>query len=457
MTASGTASPQQLRASESEIPLPFAVDPGDGSMLVVGEIARLLPGRRLAGVADWQGRRVFVKLFYGSGAVRQGQRERQGLERLAAAGIPTPALVHAGPWSADAYLVVTEYVPDATPLAEEAAPTQLLAAFALLGKLHRAGLGHRDAHLGNFLATPAGILLIDGDGIYAARDNAALLDNFALFCAQMPSRWPVLCAPALTAYGRPLDASRVRAAVDKALARRLAAYLAKSLRNCSEFSILRDTRRWSVVRRDAAADLKALLADPDAAMRQGEILKDGRTCTVARARAGDRPVVIKRYNLKNWRHAVSRSWRPSRAWNSWIEGNRLGMLGIPTAQPLALVEERLGPLRGRAFLVAADVDGPSLRELLDPDDSPEGAVAESLQSLLDALYRHRIVHGDLKATNLLWHGGAVHLIDLDAQMQQHRPWRFRRGWARDRERLLANWPPDSSLSRWLAAIVPGGD
>jgi tRNA A-37 threonylcarbamoyl transferase component Bud32 len=164
--------------------------------------------------------------------------------------------------------------------------------------------------------------------------------------------------------------------------------------------------------------------------------------------------VIKRYNLKNARHALSRLWRPSRGWHSWREGHRLRLFGIATPAPLALIEERWGPLRGRAWLVTEYCLGDNLLIHLDADREPPAAEGEALRTLFATLHRTRISHGDLKATNLLWDDGALKVIDLDA-MRQHRSARpHARAWRRDRARLLRNWPQDSALFRWLDANLP---
>lgn len=73
--------------------------------------------------------------------------------------------------------------------------------------------------------------------------------------------------------------------------------------------------------------------------------------TVVRVSVSDLDCIVKRYNLKNLRHALSRCWRPSRAWHSWRAGHLLRHLGIATPEPLAVLEERFGFLRRRAFLV----------------------------------------------------------------------------------------------------------
>jgi hypothetical protein len=60
-----------------------------------------------------------------------------------------------------------------------------------------------------------------------------------------------------------------------------------------------------------------------------------------------RTLVIKRYNIKGFAHWLKRFWRPSRAWHSWREGNRLAFLGIATPKPLAVLEKRFVAAQSR--------------------------------------------------------------------------------------------------------------
>ena len=187
------------------------------------------------------------------------------------------------------------------------------------------------------------------------------------------------------------------------------------------------------------------------------MLKDGRTSTVARVSAGDLDCVVKRYNLKNLRHALSRCWRPSRAWHSWRAGHLLRHLGVATPEPLAVLEERLGFLRRRAFLVTRHSAGQPLLECLDASRAPSAEEAEALLEFFRALHLMRIEHGDLKATNLLWHEGRIWVIDLDALRQHDSRKTYARAWRRDRSRFLANWPEGSALRAWLGTRLPAAD
>ena len=197
-----------------------------------------------------------------------------------------------------------------------------------------------------------------------------------------------------------------------------------------------------------------IMATPDDAMRAGEMLKDGRTSTVAQVAFGGRSLVIKRYNLKGLRHVLARFWRPSRAWHSWREAHRLAFFGIATPRPLALVEERVGPFRRRAYLITDHCPGTNLLKMLSADDVPQADVARAIQGVFKSLHDLRISHGDLKATNLLWHAGQVFLIDLDAMRQHASSRSHAKAWARDRARFLRNWPSTSCLHQWLDRNLP---
>ena len=290
-------------------------------------------------------------------------------------------------------------------------------------------------------------------------EPAAVDHQQAMLLAQLPLAWDEHRQPLLEAYAAGGGASsgddlRLAQEVHRSREWRLKDYLGKTLRDCTLFSVSRSALRFCAVLREARDELWPLLDAPDEAIRQGKMLKDGRTCTVAQVGEDERKVVIKRYNLKSLGHALQRFWRPSRAWHSWREGHRLLFFGLATPKPLALIEERIGPLRRRAFLLNEFCPGLSLMQCLSADREPAAEMASAIIGLFETLNRLRISHGDMKATNLLWHEGRIVLIDLDA-VEQHRSARsYARAWRRDRARLLRNWPESSVLQQWLDRNLP---
>ncbi|CAM5230556.1 hypothetical protein SSTU70S_03435 [Stutzerimonas stutzeri] len=211
-----------------------------------------------------------------------------------------------------------------------------------------------------------------------------------------------------------------------------------------------------VVRREEEANLQALLADPDAFIAQGTLYKGGGTATVARVELDGRALLIKRYNIKGLLHWLKRFWRPSRAWHSWVEGNRLDFLGIATPRLLAVKERRWLWLRGKAWLITELLAGEDLIARWQPylNSMPPEEELQALDRLFARLIGERISHGDLKGHNLFWENGRWTLIDLDAVQQHSSVAAFARAYARDRARLLRNWPSDSALYRLLDERLP---
>jgi tRNA A-37 threonylcarbamoyl transferase component Bud32 len=466
----------QLIAQGREPGVPFRIALGGGDELTLIRLLRVLPGKRIVGEGVLNGRRVLAKLFIARGSARHWAQERAGIEALHHAGIATPGLLLAAPLAAGGHALLTDFLASAESLAEAwlkhsgrppghaEALAALSPAFTLLGRMHAAGLVQEDLHLGNFLNQAGRLFVIDGDAVRAVTPGQPLdarhaMPNLAILLAQLPASWTAQQDRLLAAYrlggGRVQEAlAHLPAEILRVRDGRLKSFLAKTVRDCTLFSVRQGLGRFVAAVREKAPALSLPLAAPDAQIGQGMLLKDGATCTVARVESAAGPLVIKRYNLKNLRHALSRAWRPSRAWHSWQAGHRLQFLGIPTPAPLALIEERLGPLRRRAWLITEFCPGPDLLTHLSANDEPPAAEARAIVALFQSMQEQRISHGDLKATNLLWHEGRILVIDLDATVQHHSAAEYARAWRRDRARLLRNWPASSVLHRWLNDTLP---
>lgn len=463
-----------LRAAGRHPVVPFRLQLADGQELSMLRLLRVLPGKRIVGEALFAGEHVLAKVFVAAGSERHWQQERAGIEALRCAGIPTPDVRSAAALVGGGQVLMTAFHADAESLASACAgvenlPIGAVAAIAvlspalgLLARMHRAGLAQGDLHLGNFLRAADALLVIDGDSVKdfgRTLTAAEAAGNLGMLLAQLPAAWDAAKGALLTIYQEAggiagVDEAALQAAIDRVRSWRLKDFLGKCVRDCSLFAVEQSATRFASVLRESADRLAPLLADPDRALEAGIRLKSGNTCTVARVVLGESLAVIKRYNLKNVGHALSRLWRPSRAWHSWREAHRLQLFGIATPIPLALIEERLGPLRRRAWLIAEHCPGVSLADHLSAECEPPAAEALAIASLFATLHRLKISHGDLKATNLLWHAGKVWLIDLDATTQHRSEAAYRDAWRRDRMRLLRNWPEDSALGRWLQVNLP---
>jgi tRNA A-37 threonylcarbamoyl transferase component Bud32 len=118
------------------------------------------------------------------------------------------------------------------------------------------------------------------------------------------------------------------------------------------------------------------------------------------------------------------------------------MYGILTARPVALLEERFGPLRGRAWYITEFVAGDDAGSLCAQgvmDEAGKTAAAQQVTDVLAQLALSSLSHGDMKATNFILSAQGAVVIDLDAMRRHVAPERFRRAQRRDLARFMRNW------------------
>ncbi|MCI0918831.1 serine/threonine protein kinase [Pseudomonas stutzeri] len=468
----------ELAACGWQPSLPLTVDVGEAGDLVVEQWLRVLPGQRYVGRAQWQGRTVLAKLMVGGNGHRHYLRERDGAALLIAQDLATPGVLAEGWRAGEGGWLLFEFLDDARSLwdawreCEHAAPltegqAELLgAALGLIAQMHSRGLWQEDLHLDNLLLQTGVLHVIDGGGVRAETPGQPLsrervLANLGVFFAQLPTTVEPFIEELLVHYllansehALPLEA--LLKEVRKVRAWRLNDFLKKVARDCSLFSARIGAFGARVVRRDAQARLQNVLDEPDEFIARGHLYKTGGAATVARIEVDGQPLLIKRYNIKSPLHWCKRFWRPSRAWHSWVEGNRLDFLGIATPRLLSVIERRWLWLRGPAWLITELLGGEDIIARFQPylNEAPPEDELAALDRLFAALIRERISHGDLKGHNLFWEQGRWALIDLDAVQQHSSDASFARAYAKDRARFLRNWPTDSALHRLLDERLP---
>lgn len=458
------------------ISLADAAGPADLQLL---SLLRVLPGQRYVGAGVWRGRPVLAKLLVGSKAARHFQRELAGVKLLAEQGLTTPLLLADGLQDGEGGWLLLEFLEGAESLGEawqkvESLPVLadeqsavLAEALGAIGQLHGKGLWQEDLHLDNLLRQGGQLYLIDGAGICAETAGQPLsrqkvLENLGVFFAQLPKSLEPFTEELLVYYllsnsehALPLEALQKQIA--KVRAWRLKDYLIKVGRECTLFSVQRGAFALRAIRREEEAAMLPVLDQADALLDQGHLYKTGGAASVGKVEVAGRTLVIKRYNIKGFAHWLKRFWRPSRAWHSWREGNRLAFLGIATPKPLAVLEKRFLWLRSRAYLVTEFLPGPDIIERFAPYVE-SGAAPESELQALDRLFARliaeRISHGDLKGHNLFWQEDRWALIDLDSMCQHSSVGSFAAAYARDRARFMRNWPESSALYQVIDQRLP---
>ena len=472
----------ELQKSGRAPGLPLSIELADAAgpaQLQLLSLLRVLPGQRYVGAGVWRGRTVLAKLMVGAKAARNFQRELNGVRLLAEQGLTTPQLLADGLQEGEGGWLLFEFLEGAhslgdawdavasLPVLADEQVAVLAEALTAIGQMHLKGLWQEDLHLDNLLRQGGKLYLIDGAGICVEDAGKPLsrqkvLESLGVFFAQLPISLEPFIEELLVHYllsngehALPLEALLKQ--VEKVRAWRLHDFLNKTGRDCSLFSVQQGAFALRAVRREEEPAMLPVLARADALLDQGHLYKTGGAASVGKVEVDGRTLVIKRYNIKGFAHWLKRFWRPSRAWHSWREGNRLAFLGIATPKPLALLETRFLWLRGKAYLVTEHLPGPDIIERFAPyveqGDAPEAELA-ALDRLFADLLRERISHGDLKGHNVFWADGRWALIDLDSMCQHCSASSFAAAYARDRARFMRNWPVGSALYQVIDGRLP---
>jgi len=129
-----------------------------------------------------------------------------------------------------------------------------------------------------------------------------------------------------------------------------------------------------------------------------------------------RKIVIKRHNYKSHWHKFKRFFRRTRASRSWYFSHLLLSNGISVPRPIGFVETRFGPLRLESYFLYEYVDGITgdayFQKFADTPEKIEGAI-NHIAGLLSKIKKLRLIHGDIRISNMVFKDGDLWLLDFD--------------------------------------------
>jgi len=464
----------QLSQGRDEV---FVLTLDDASRFESQEIVRCISNKRLVCRGTWNHQSVYAKLFIGEQAKRYAERDLRGMQTLTNAHIATPTLLYAGSItgnSGEALIFATvedgvnaEQVLDY--LQNQDQRLQLANKLVIeVARHHQAGLIQHDLYLKNFLLQDDSIYTLDGDGIRplprffprqaALKNLAVLLSKFNVLDIEgwMPVLVDVyakmrgwLASPDLHCMAKLVSAHRYKVAHGYADE--------KVFRQCSDVQIDQASGYFLAISRSFYTEkFRQVLNSPDTLLQPelSKRLKSGNTCTVSLVELDGLKIVVKRYNIKNFWHGLSRALRPSRAADSWANAHRLIIHRVATATPIALLEKRIGFIRRQAYFLAEYIDAPDAAEFFadaNADAAQKNKVAEHIARLFHKLYLLKIAHGDFKAGNMKILAGKPLLMDLDSMREYRCDWLFAKRHVRDLRRFMRNWQHDTNVSNMLVA------
>lgn len=175
-------------------------------------------------------------------------------------------------------------------------------------------------------------------------------------------------------------------------------------------------------------ELQAFFRDPDPFLISNRVSafkeKQGDTTKVVRVKIAGHDWVVKRYNIKGFRHWLRRCLLPSRAMVSWRNALELFRVGIATPVPVAVIEKRFGPLRGVAYFITEYCDGILASRFFQssPDYFEYGdQVRSSINHMTEKLHSAGFAHDDWQFNNILLVDYQPFVLDLDHMRHFDRP------------------------------------
>lgn len=448
----------------------------DGSRVFLKAKIRMVPDRRMVYQGMWNDQPVYAKLFYGKKAWRDVQRDANGIKAFLQAGIATPALLYEGELPAGGYALLFSEIVDgqsAEQLMAESPESGFDLALQLVNVLaahHTAGLLQTDLYLKNFLRHGKVLYSLDGDGVRSIgkplgkkRSLDHLAQLLSKFDALALQKWlPALLMQYLAErkWTGDADLEAMKLLIARHRYSSMAKYAdRKVFRECTDVHVDQSWHQhFYAAKRRCGTPLAQWQQSPDVvfAPDNSQLLKPGNTCTVIATQFGQERVVIKRYNIKNLMHGLNRALRRSRAALSWANAFRLKAAGVATAEPVALLERRLGPFRREAYFVADYVEAPDALQYFADEgisETEKQLASQAIARMFRKLLALGITHGDCKATNIKMLNGEPLLIDLDSMRQYEKPEQARGGHVRDLQRLLRNWQDNSGIRQMLETAL----
>lgn len=449
-----------------KIVLPFELDVSGAGYLCT-KVLRLLPGRRLVLLAQNSEKQLCViKLFVKNRkGHREFKRELVGHQLACKAGVRVPQMVQQNEKSSDYYIVVYEFIEQSETISANDISQQVGDVFEFIANMHQQGIYQDDIHFDNLLFTNGELVLIDLGSVKTDSPGKPLkkqtsITNLAKFMAQLTVKERQSAISIVDRYYQKrqwqFDAAEqatLLSAIELVWQKRKKEYLNKNFRDCTMTYFYHDFHWQYAFRREFWEKWQiADIADIEQLFDKAKLLKAGNTATVIQTELAGRQVVIKRYNIKSFPHALSRMFRKSRASNSWQNANLLEFIGIPTVKPLGFIEKRWGWFRGTAYFLA---EYQAAEELLDVYQrrQPEPDESSQIQSIFRLLQACKIGHGDMKAQNLLLsQDGEVLLIDLDSLVEYCSESLGEKAHAQDKKRFLRNWA-DGPLYQYFSTLL----
>ncbi|MBM88886.1 MAG: hypothetical protein CMQ41_10965 [Gammaproteobacteria bacterium] len=461
------------------IPTPFILNldkMGQKEEISIEIILRLIPGKRLVGISSWRNQKVILKLFFKPGhSQRNMLSDIRGITLLQKRHIPTPEiLLQASTTDKKGAALLIEYLEQGISLKslvekadeEEQVTSHIKVATTLIAKCHQQGLWQNDIHLDNFMMVEETAYILDGGDIREVSTDVhaeASLQNLALFLAQFTVGKDRYIPTIISIYQSvrenfpEIELEDFILRVKRQRNGRLGHLEKKLFRSTTVNRAIRNQEKFVVYNRQIHSnEVEKFIENPGIKIDWDEIIKNGNASTVYRIALGGDRYVLKRYNLKSFWHGFKYLFRRSRAHHSWRNAWVLNMLGIDTPHPYLMYEERMvWFLRKRAYFLCEDLNEKNLLDKLEVDfkELPIEKIVRAFRALFEIMIEYKISHGDMKASNFVFHDDRLYVLDLDSMKRHKNRDKFTKAMKKDLDRFLRNWEGGCLESRFKQLVA----
>lgn len=426
------------------------------------QILRIVPQRRIVMLAERNGEPVIVKLFFDRWrAKKHYEREIKANKALALAKILTPNILNHGSVkkSKNVFAIVFEKIEEQEQENLQEKKTKMLA------KCHQANIFLEDPHPSNFLVSNNHVYIIDLSAIKEQKSSwRQRLKNLSYYSSQTSVPSGDVLENIMKTYA---DLSEVAfSGSDKKMIKKYywqfcrkeeSQLLKKIFRSSTRHEQYKKNNMNVIIDRSEINNISTRLGDIDRWVNEGEMLKNGNTCTVSKIKINGRVFVIKRYNIKNFLHRMKRIFQMSRAAKCWANAHRLLFYGIKTPRPIAMIEKKWLFFKSESYYICDYLDSVSADYLLKHSNPSKEVAIFWLRKIIQLMLKLKqlcIKHEDMKTTNFLFKDDNIYLIDLDGMKKSPCFWyKLTRSFQKGMRRMIRNWDNRPELDKRFRKLM----
>ena len=186
----------------------------------------------------------------------------------------------------------------------------------------------------------------------------------------------------------------------------------------SKFTKCQDqSGRWLFNKEIPFKSFMSFIKDEDLLINEGKVIKNEEGHLVVEIKIEGKNYFFKKYRIKNFIHGLSRVFKKTRAYNSWVAYNWMTAVGIQTSEP-ALIFIQKGFLGKRnSFLVTEAIVGQRLDEAILNNVNSE-VIVSGIVAFFKKLSWINFSHGDAKTSNFFISKKSIIALDLDTAGKQ---------------------------------------